>query len=103
MLLVSFASPYVKNQAFGGAVKMGEDSKQVQSKSLQLRFSKGILMDKETSLIQDKSTLTDLIKYQPNLFSISSGTLINDPKIVANFCSEFIDTFSKKLVELSKS
>lgn len=64
---------------------------------------KGTSMDKDASVTQAKAVPLELIKHQPNLFSLDGGTLIHNPETVADFCSGFIKTFSKSLVEISKS
>lgn len=49
-----------------------------------------------------KSLLTHILEHQPNLLDMQSGVHTGNGAEVARFCSDFIDTYAKYLVERAK-
>lgn len=50
-------------------------------------------MNKTDAYNEAKALLSEIIKNQPNLFQLSSGTWIHHPDQVANFCTTFMEKY----------
>jgi hypothetical protein len=49
--------------------------------------------------VQAENLLDTILKTQPNLMSMTAGSLANYPETVAKFCSTFIDDYAAYLMK----